>query len=250
MARATVEGIHVKRDNTAPHQPFRQVSFCKRKSVMNKRVLVLCAMMLNAAHAAAQTAPQDLGVGWEYFKKEQYAQAFAPLKEKAEQGHPQAQYAVGWMYQLGKGVAMDKQAAIGWYKKAADKGHLSSQNNLCAAYLEQKAFADALPWCEKAAGQQHPRAQFLLAMMHYNGQGTAKDAARSAGWLTKSAEQGYAASEYKLGIFYSNGVGVKRDLVEAKKYLERAAGKKYRNAAEHLQCLHQPRAGCDTLMIY
>ena len=137
---------------------------------MNKRKTLLCALTFNAAqlvNAAAQTSQQDLGVGEAYFKKEQYTQAFAPLKEKAEQGHAEAQYRVGWMYQLGKGVAMDKQAAIGWYQKAADKGHLSSQNNLCAAYLEQKNFGDALPWCEKAAGQQHPRAQFLLAMMHY-----------------------------------------------------------------------------------
>ena len=221
---------------------------------MNKRKTLLCALTFNAAqlvNAAAQTSQQDLGVGEAYFKKEQYTQAVAPLKEKAEQGHSEAQYRVGWMYQLGKGVAMDKQAAIGWYQKAADKGHLSSQNNLCAAYLEQKAFADALPWCEKAAGQQHPRAQFLLAMMHYNEQGTAKDAAKSAAWLAKSAAQGYAASEYKLGLYYSNGIGVKRDMAEAKKYLERAAAKKYRNAAEHLQCLNQARsAACDALAVH
>ncbi|MEQ1775279.1 MAG: tetratricopeptide repeat protein [Burkholderiales bacterium] len=218
---------------------------------MNKWIMFLCVLHFDVAHAAAQTPPQDLGVGWEYFKKAQFTEAFAPLKEKAEQGLPEAQYAVGWMYQLGKGVAMDKQAAIGWYQKAADKGHLSSQNNLCAAYLDRMNFTDALPWCEKAAGQQHPRAQFLLAMMHYNGQGTAKDAAESAGWLTKSADQGYAASEYKLGLYYSNGIGVKRDLAEAKKYLERAAAKKYRNAAEHLQCLNQAKAGaCDALPVY
>ena len=89
--------------------------------------------------------------------------------------------------------------------------------------------------------------------MHYNGQGTAKDAAKSAAWLTQSAEQGYAASEYKLGLYYSNGIGVKRNLADAKKYLERAAGKKYRNAAEHLRCLNQAKAdagACDALPVY
>ncbi len=114
---------------------------------MNKWTMLLCALLMNAApvvSVAAQTSQQDLGVGGEHFKKEQFAQAFAPLKEKAEMGHVEAQYMVGWMYQLGKGVAMDKQAAIGWYQKAAGKGHLSSQNNLCAVYLEQKKFTDAL----------------------------------------------------------------------------------------------------------
>lgn len=216
------------------------------------RLVCRLALLMIPAPVLAQTAPNDLGVGWEYFKKEQYAQAFAPLKEKAEQGHPEAQYALGWMYQLGKGVGKNNDAAILWYGKAAQKGHVSSQNNLCAAYLETKKFSDAFSWCEKAANQQHPRSQFLLAMMYVNGQGVTKDPVRSALWLTKSAEQGYAASEYKLGLFYRNGVGVKSDLAEAKKYLARAAGKKYRNAAEHLQCLQQAgRPGaCDALTIY
>lgn len=212
-------------------------------------VLLVNAVMV--ASVSAQTSPQDLGIGGDYFRKEQYAQALAPLKEKAGQGHVEAQYIVGWMYQLGKGVAMDTQAAVDWYQKAADKGHLSAQNNLCAAFLDLKKFNDALPWCEKAASQQHPRAQFLLAMMHYNGQGTAKDAATSAAWLAKSADQGYAASEYKLGLYYRNGIGVKRDPAQAKKYLERAAAKKYRNAGEHLQCLNQARStACDALVVY
>lgn len=200
----------------------------------------------------------ELGIGWDYFTKGQYQQAFAPLKKKAEQGHSEAQYAIGWMYQLGKGTVSDQKIALEWYQKAAQQGHLSAQNNLCTVYLGLRNFNDALTWCEKAANQGHQKAQFLLGMMYYNGQGVTKNMPQSIHWLTKSAEQKYAAAEYKLGFFYKNGVGVTLDMIQAQKYFERAASQNYKNAIDHLKCLtdknSQVKSGlasyCDSLVIY
>lgn len=217
-------------------------------------LLTLIALSALSAQVSAQSGDKDLGVGGDYFKKEQFAQAFAPLKQKAEQGNPEAQYMIGWMYQTGKGADKNNDAAINWYGKAASTGHLSAQNNLCAAYLQDKNFGDAAPWCEKAANQNHPRAQFLFAMMYYNGQGVAADKSKFASWMTRSAQQGYAASEYKLGIAYRDGIGVKTDMSEAKKYLERAAKKDYRNASDHLRCVSDVKTGaspaCSGLQVY
>ncbi|MEG0198624.1 MAG: tetratricopeptide repeat protein [Acinetobacter sp.] len=42
---------------------------------------------------------------------------------QARKGDVQAQYAVGWMYDLGKGLIEDPYSAMKWYKKAASQGN-------------------------------------------------------------------------------------------------------------------------------
>lgn len=42
---------------------------------------------------------------------------------QARKGDVQAQYAVGWMYDLGKGLIEDPYSAMKWYKKAANQGN-------------------------------------------------------------------------------------------------------------------------------
>lgn len=43
---------------------------------------------------------------------------------QAKKGDTQAQYAVGWMYDLGKGLIEDPYSAMKWYRKAASQGNL------------------------------------------------------------------------------------------------------------------------------
>jgi hypothetical protein len=50
-----------------------------------------------------------------------YETAFKLWLPLAEQGSPQAQLAIGHMYERGEWVAQDKQAAMEWYSKAADQ---------------------------------------------------------------------------------------------------------------------------------
>ena len=39
----------------------------------------------------------------------------------ADQGHALAQYAVGWLYERGRGVPEDDAEAVRWYRLAADQ---------------------------------------------------------------------------------------------------------------------------------
>jgi TPR repeat protein len=41
-------------------------------------------------------------------------------------GDTQAQYAVGWMYDLGKGLIEDPYSAMKWYRKAASQKSTSN----------------------------------------------------------------------------------------------------------------------------
>lgn len=57
------------------------------------------------------------------FKKLHYRDAFVRLKPEAQRGHPEAQYAVGFMYYYGFGVNEDRKLALYWIGKAAERGY-------------------------------------------------------------------------------------------------------------------------------
>lgn len=56
------------------------------------------------------------------FREQNYRLAFIRLKPEANKGHPDAMYAVGYMYYYGEGVIEDKRRAWIWIKRAAAKG--------------------------------------------------------------------------------------------------------------------------------
>jgi TPR repeat protein len=45
------------------------------------------------------------------------------LRRAALQGHTEAEYQLGVMYLEGRGVAQDFDEALGWFVRAARKGH-------------------------------------------------------------------------------------------------------------------------------
>jgi hypothetical protein len=59
-----------------------------------------------------------------------FAQNFLEIKEKAAQGDAEAQYNLGLMYGLGKGVEQDFSQAKLWLEKAAAQGYAPAQNEL------------------------------------------------------------------------------------------------------------------------
>ena len=55
---------------------------------------------------------------------------FEKTKQKAEQGHAQAQFNLGVMYDIGQGTLKDPKKSFEWYKKAAEQGEaLPGQNH-------------------------------------------------------------------------------------------------------------------------
>jgi TPR repeat protein len=52
------------------------------------------------------------------------------LRKAANQGHADAQYNLGAMYFMGRGVLQDHVEAEKWYRKAAEQGHANAQHNL------------------------------------------------------------------------------------------------------------------------
>ncbi|MDG1833284.1 MAG: tetratricopeptide repeat protein, partial [Verrucomicrobiota bacterium] len=55
---------------------------------------------------------------------------FSETKAKAEAGEAWAQYNIGWMYGVGKGVEQDDKESTKWYQKAADQEYARAQSML------------------------------------------------------------------------------------------------------------------------
>jgi hypothetical protein len=67
------------------------------------------------------------------------------------------------------------------------------------------------------------RAQSLLGLMHYRGQGVPRDYAEAAKWFRLAADQGDVDAQFYLGVMYSEGQGLPQDYAEGAKWFRLAA---------------------------
>lgn len=78
--------------------------------------------LLSTLFLTACVSDLNLREGISSFRAQNYRQAFIRLKPEAEKRQPDAEYAVGYMYYYGRGVAEDKKKAWTWIGRAAHAG--------------------------------------------------------------------------------------------------------------------------------
>ena len=113
------------------------------------------------------------------------------LKDRAEEGDPEAQFELGRRYLQGAGL---------------------ERNDVMA-----------LHWVEAAAAQGYARAQAGLGWMYAVGRGVKRDDAQSFLWYERAAKEGFAVAQRMLGKYYEKGIGTEKNLVLAREWYEKAA---------------------------
>lgn len=117
---------------------------------------------------------------------------------KAEQGDEKSQYAVGEMYEKGKGAVKDVQKAFEWYSKSAAQDNSKAAYKVGLAYLEgagvNKNYKEAYKWLKKSADKDYVRAQYYLGEMFENGQGVDKDFDQAIKWYKLALAGGYGSA--------------------------------------------------------
>ncbi|MEG3146346.1 tetratricopeptide repeat protein [Sphingomonas sp. RT2P30] len=134
------------------------------------RLLFALAMLASLGSAAEVATWRDL------LAHGKTAEALAAVDKSAATNDPEALDFLGWFYDEGRGVAVDKARAATIYRRAAE------------------------------AGQKH--AQWRLGVMLDTGDGVASDPAQAVAWFRKSAAQGFTNAYVSLGVMYSTGRGV------------------------------------------
>jgi uncharacterized protein len=128
--------------------------------------------------------------GWEAFRRNDYQTAYSIWRPIAAHD-PRAQALLAEMYLGGLGVPQNRELALHYAVKAADRGVA--------------------------------RAQYLLGSMYRDGKGVEKDFAKAIALFRKAAEQDYAWAQFDLGLIYYVGEGAPLDLVEAYRWIGLAA---------------------------
>jgi uncharacterized protein len=161
-------------------------------------------------------------------KSGNFTEAFTWYQKSAGGGYALAMTHLGFRYEEGYGVAVNKVEAVKFYRKAAELGEVYGMANLGWMYRNGEGVAvdrvEALKWTRKAAELGHASGMTNLGLLYYFGEGVNVDKVEAAKWYRKAAELGDVDGMADLGVMYLNGEGVAFDRVEALKWTRKAAG--------------------------
>jgi TPR repeat protein len=168
-------------------------------------------------------------------------------RKAADKGDTSAQNDLGWLYENGWGVSKDLEKAAELFQKAADKGNASAQHNLGWLYENgwgvSKDLGKAADLYRKAADKGTAHAQNNLGWLYQNGLGVTKNLTKAAELFRKAADQGFPRGQSNLGWLYENGWGVPKDLTKAAELFQKAADKEDASAQNNLGCLYENGLG-------
>jgi TPR repeat protein len=160
-------------------------------------------------------------------------------RKAADQGDASAQVALGDIFTEKRFGHVDYSQAIGWYTKAAGQGQSGGEFGLGALYLLGEGvpqnLEEARRWLTPAANQGHAYAQLLLATMLQAGQGGPVDAAAAAKYYELAANYGLPRAQYRLGLLLASDRSNETNLVSAYKWLALAQDSVKDSAAPALE---------------
>ena len=195
--------------------------------------------------------------------------AYMFLLKNAAAGDGEAQYALGKLYRLGRGVDADLAESVHWLIAAHQRGVSAAEAELEDLHdkLLEKAEAgetgaqaalgrlhgtglgvesdnaEAMKWFSLAAKEGNAWAQNGIGFIYEHGRGVEVDDAEAAKWYRLAAEQGNPWAQRNLGARYLQGRGVEQDIIEAIIWFRLAAEQGNTWGQHHLGVLHESGKG-------
>jgi TPR repeat protein len=157
---------------------------------MNNRGSIQASLLAIAALLAGAPALADVKAGVDAWSRGDYAVAIREWKGPAEKGDADAQFNLGQAYKLGRGVSRDLAKAEELFGKAAAQGHLQASDNYGLLLFQRGEHARAMPFVAAASGRGDPRAQYILGLAHFNGDGVTKDWVRAYALVSLAQQAG------------------------------------------------------------
>ncbi len=154
------------------------------------------------------------------------------FSKAADLGYSDSQYMLGMIYETLGDDSNQTDKAIPYYEKAAAQDHPYAQYALAMIALEKEDYRKAEFFLERAARQQYILAAFSLAkLLHERDK---KHPIRAFEWFMVAAKQGHVEASYYVGYYYQYGKGVPQNLEEAVNWYQKAALEKDKDALYHL----------------
>ena len=150
-----------------------------------------------------------LSRGLDAYYQGDYQTASALLKPLADKGISRAQFRIGYMYYLGRGVKKDRveadrvvRAALPAVQKFANEGRSWAQSDIGSLYEDglvlPRDYAEAIYWYRSAAQQGYAGAQTNLGIMYARGRGVTASRKTAIQWFQRAAAQGDIAAQRNL----------------------------------------------------
>ena len=132
-------------------------------------------------------AAQNFEKGMAAAEAGDFVAAYREWSPLAKEGDPEAQFYLGHLYEIGKGVPKDQAEAVKWFKLSAEQGHKEAQNYLFTMFSHGKGVlqdkVEAVKWLRMLAKQGDGEAQEILGIMHSYGEGLLQNYAKGYMWL-------------------------------------------------------------------
>jgi len=139
---------------------------------------------------SAGVALADVKAGVDAWAAGNYDAAVREWQAPAAAGDPDAQFNLAQAYKLGRGVPRDLTRAETLYASAAAKGHLQAGDNYGLLLFQRGERARAMPYVRAAADRGDARAQYILGLALFNGDGMAKDWVRAYAYVSLAQQAG------------------------------------------------------------
>lgn len=143
-------------------------------------------------------ARADVKSGVDAWSQGDYGKAVDEWRPLADRGDADAQFNMGQAYKMGRGVPTDMSAAMEWFRKAADQGHLRAKDNYGLLLFQKGDTKDALPYLRESADRGEPRAQYILGTALFNGEYIGKDWAQAYALMTRASQAGLSQATASL----------------------------------------------------
>lgn len=134
--------------------------------------------------------PPTVRSGVELWRSGDYPAAVVIWQPFAAAGDPDAMFNMGQAHKLGRAVPKDLALARDYYRKAATKGHLPAQANLGILLFQAGEKVEATRWLKAAADRNEMRAQYVLGIAHWNGDGVPRSLTLAYAYLARASAQG------------------------------------------------------------
>jgi TPR repeat protein len=163
----------------------------------------------------------DFAKGRSAYESGDYATAFKEFNPLAEQGHGEAQYNLGMMYNDGQGVTQDYETAFKWFKLAAEHNRAVKPGASEGAVKAQEAVFKYMQ------DLYINRAMYNLGAMYNNGDGVDRDFVRAYMWMKIAASQGNENAVLGRDMIQTNMTP--EEVEEAQELVRKCVAKNYKD---------------------
>lgn len=214
------------------------------------RALALGLIISTPINSLAQslTADQAFHKGSALIKQNNVHQGLEWLRSAATQGHPQAAFELGSLYEAGLAVPKNYHQAKAYYEQAIIQGHRNAHFNLALLLnSEEVPFSNlhqARNLMSIIANKGDVEAQFVLASLMENSfHNVAAEPSQAIYWLEQAASQGHGKAQFKLGLYYLKGKSIARNPQAAFSWFSKAAQKNVGGAQFNLALMYEKGDG-------